>query len=400
MSWRRRALPAFGLASLLAVLVVLAQPSPPPARANIACEAASAPAHALTGGIGAITGGAIGGGNPVGEACNSLTDGVVGAVTAPITSALKGIGSGIFNQITGWVTEGATWLIGQVISAIDQTTTPQLTTKGFLSEYGRMAEIAVFLAAAMLLAAVLEGLAQGSSALLVRVVLVNLPLAFLATSVAYAVVQLLLVATDGLCHAIAVATAHNSQRFFTAAIGDLGKAGGTAGKAGRRSRRCRPRDRRGRSGGGRDRGAPLRHLPGGDHRRLRRLLRLDRAADARRGGLRRRPLHAAGAGGLDLAALVGHAAPQRRAARRRDRLEVRDRLDHQPRRRADRRKRRPDRAHPRRLGADAARLLLSLRPLQTRPLRRGRDGRRLRASLSGGRCQRRRRHSCSATPRW
>ncbi len=231
MSWRRRALPACGLAALLALLVVLAQPSPPPARANIACEAASAPAHALTGGIGAITGGAIGGGNPVGEACNSLTNGVVGAVTAPITSALKGIGSGIFNQITGWVTEGATWLIGQVISAIDQTTTPQLTTKGFLSEYGRMAEIAVFLAAAMLLAAVLEGLAQGSSALLVRVVLVNLPLAFLATSVAYAVVQLLLVATDGLCHAIAVATAHNSQRFFTAAIGDLGKAGGTAGKA-------------------------------------------------------------------------------------------------------------------------------------------------------------------------
>ena len=231
MSWRRRALPACGLAALLAVGVVLCQPSPPPARANIACEAASAPAHAITGGIGAITGGAIGGGNPVGEACNSLTGGVVGAVTAPITSALKGIGSGIFNQITGWVTEGATWLIGQVISAIDQTTTPQLTTKGFLSEYGRMAEIAVFLAAAMLLAAVLEGLAQGSSALLVRVVLVNLPLAFLATSVAYAVVQLLLVATDGLCHAIAVATAHNSQRFFTAAIGDLGKAGGTAGKA-------------------------------------------------------------------------------------------------------------------------------------------------------------------------
>ncbi len=130
MRWRRRARPGCGLASLLAVLVVLAQPFPPPAQANIACEAPSAPAHALTGGIGAITGGAIGGGNPVGEACNSLTNGVVGAVTAPITSALKGIGSGIFNQITGWVTEGATWLIGQVISAIDQTTTPQLTTRG------------------------------------------------------------------------------------------------------------------------------------------------------------------------------------------------------------------------------------------------------------------------------
>ncbi|HVC07310.1 MAG TPA: hypothetical protein VND98_06995 [Solirubrobacterales bacterium] len=227
----RRALAAVFLAGLLAGLVVLAQPSPPPARANIACEVASGPAHAITGGIGAITGGAIGGGNPVGDACNSLTDGVVGAVTSPITNALKGIGSGIFSQITSWVSEGAIWLIGQVVSAIEQTTTPQLTTAGFLSEYGRMAEVAVFLAAAMLLFAVLEGVAQGNSGLLVRVVLVNLPLAFLATSVAYIVVQLLLIATDGLCHAIAVATAHNSQRFFHAAIGDLGKAGGTAGKA-------------------------------------------------------------------------------------------------------------------------------------------------------------------------
>lgn len=219
------------LAGLLAGLALLAQPSPSPARANIACEVATGPAQAITGPIGAITGGAIGGGNPVGDACNSLTDGAVGAITSPITNALKGIGSGIFNQITSWVSEGAIWLIGQVVSAIEQTTTPQLTTAGFLSEYGRMAEVAVFLAAAMLLFAVLEGVAQGSSGLLVRVVLVNLPLAFLATSVAYIAVQLLLIATDGLCHAIAVATAHNSQRFFHAAIGDLGKAGGTAGKA-------------------------------------------------------------------------------------------------------------------------------------------------------------------------
>ena len=69
-----------------------------------------------------------------------------------------------------------------------------------------MAQIAALLAAAMLLLAVLEGLAQGNAGLLARVVLVNLPLAFIATSVAYVVVQLLLVATDGLCHAIASAS--------------------------------------------------------------------------------------------------------------------------------------------------------------------------------------------------
>ncbi len=83
---------------------------------------------------------------------------------------------------------------------------------------------------AMLLLAVLEGLAQGNAGLLARVVFVNLPLAFIATSVAYAVVQLLLVATDGLCHAIASASGDNSQHFFKAAITGLGEAGGSAGK--------------------------------------------------------------------------------------------------------------------------------------------------------------------------
>ena len=153
-----------------------------------------------------------------------------GAVTSPITGALKGVGNDVFKQITTWVAEGASWLIGQVVSAIEETTTPQLTAKGFLAEYGQMAAIAALLGTAMLLLAVLEGLAQGNSALLARVVLVNVPLAFLATSVAYVVVQLLLVATDGLCHAIAVASHENSRHFFQAAIGDLGKAGGAAGK--------------------------------------------------------------------------------------------------------------------------------------------------------------------------
>ena len=54
----------------------------------------------------------------------------------------------------------------------------------------------------------------------------------------------------------------------------------------------------------------------------------------------------------------------------------------------DLRRRRRRRAHPRRLGADAAGLLRALRALPPRPLRRGRDGRRLRPAL-GGRGRRR-----------
>jgi type IV secretion system protein TrbL len=230
MSWLPRCLAAALLAGLLAALIVVAQPSPTPARANPLCDVGSAPAGVVTEGVGAITGGIIGGGNPVGDACNAVSGEVTGAVTAPITDALKGVGNGIFEQITTWVADGASWLIQQVVKGIEETTTPQLTTKGFLAQYGRMAEIAALMGLAMLLLAVLEGLAQGNAGLLARVVLINLPLAFIATSVAYAVVQLLLVATDGMCHAIATASHDNSEHFFKAAITGLGEAGGEAGK--------------------------------------------------------------------------------------------------------------------------------------------------------------------------
>lgn len=229
MNSLRRALAAGVLASLLAGLVLLAQPSLPAARANVGCDVTTAPAGALSEGVGTITGGAIGGGNPVGDACNEVTDGAVEAVTSPVTSALKGIGNGILNQVTTWVAEGATWLIGQVVTEIEKTTTPDLTTKGFVGEYAKMAEIAALLAAAMLLLAIVEAVAQSSWAVLGKAVFVSVPVAFLGTSVAFAVVQMLLVSTDGLSHAVALATQNHSEHFFKSAIGDLSHAGGSAG---------------------------------------------------------------------------------------------------------------------------------------------------------------------------
>jgi uncharacterized membrane protein len=225
-----RLLCVLGLSAVLAAMVVLAQPEPPRAQANVACDLGSGPAAAVTGGIGAITGGAIGGGNPVGDTCNEVTDGAVGALTSPIEGAIEGLGNSIFGQITDWASEGAAWLIGRVVELTEETTTPKLTTPGFLKTYGQMALIGGLLAAAMLLAAVLEGIAQGNMGMLVRVVGVNLPLAFIATSVAYAIVQMALIGTDGLCHAIGAASQESSQHFFHGAIAGLGKAGGSAGE--------------------------------------------------------------------------------------------------------------------------------------------------------------------------
>lgn len=229
MSWLPKWLGCALVVGSLALLMVCAQPSAPKAQANVLCDVGGA-VGSVAGGLGPVTGGIVGGGNPVGDTCNAVSGAVTGAITNPVTDALKGVGNDIFQQITTWVAEGASWLIGQVVNGIEETTTPELTTRGFLAEYGQMAQIAALMGLAMLLLAVLEGLAQGNAALLARVVLVNLPLAFIATSVAYAVVQLLLVGTDQLCHAIASASHDSSTHFFKSAITGLGEAGGEVGK--------------------------------------------------------------------------------------------------------------------------------------------------------------------------
>ncbi len=199
------------------------------AQANVICEAASGAVGGIADGV-PIIGGAIGGGNPVGDACDSVTDDVVGAATAPVRGALKGIGSGIFDQIGAWVSDGAAWLMGRVVRLIDKTTSPDLTDGGFLRQYRKMAEIALVLAAAMLLLAVLEGLARGNVGMLARIVFVNVPLAFIGASVAFVVVQLLLGVTDALSHAISASAGRDGERFFEEAIKSLGAVGGTTGE--------------------------------------------------------------------------------------------------------------------------------------------------------------------------
>jgi type IV secretion system protein TrbL len=222
-----RRLLALGSAALvLALALAIGNPSPEAASANAPCDAASAP-------VGAVTG-AVGIGNPVGDACNAVTDpalGLAGKALEPLKEAASSIGRGIFNQITEWVADGATWLVGQVVALTDVTTSPNLLSKGFVRSYRQMALIAAALGALMLLFAVIDSLGRGDSEGLVRVFLVSVPLAAIATSAAYVVVALLIATTDGFSHAIAVSTAQNTHDFFKGATQTLSEAGAGVGAA-------------------------------------------------------------------------------------------------------------------------------------------------------------------------
>jgi hypothetical protein len=219
MPWPRRSLLLAASVGIV-FFFLLVRPGEQEAKANVPCDLGAAP-------IGAVTG-AIGIGNPVGDACNAVTDGAVGAVTSPITGAIEGVGNSIFGGITEWVSGGAAWLIGQVARLSDETTTPELTTEGFIRQYKKMESIALFMAVAMLFFAVLESLGQGSG--LLRVVFLNLPLALIGSSVAFVVVQMLVAATDGVSHIVAASTESETQHFFHGAIKGLGGAGEKAGE--------------------------------------------------------------------------------------------------------------------------------------------------------------------------
>jgi hypothetical protein len=232
MRWLLRAGVLGGAVVVLAIALVVAQPRPTTARANIACEASTGGLGLLGGVAEDVTGGAIGIGNPVGDLCDKVTGKVTGAITSPVSNALKGVGDDVFKELTKWVAQGAGWLTGQVVTAVDSSTTPHLRQAGFLSEYTKMSAIAVLLAVAALLAAILQGIAQGNAGLMLRVVLVNTPLAFLGTSIAFVVVQLLVGTTDSLCHAISAGTGDHGAELFEKAITGLGSVGGKVGEVG------------------------------------------------------------------------------------------------------------------------------------------------------------------------
>jgi hypothetical protein len=224
MAWLRRAAILLGAVAVALAALTFADPSPPQAKANVACDIGVVPTAPITG--------ALGIGNPVGDACSAVTDpvlGVAGHVLDPLKDAAASLGKGVFNQITTWAADGAVWLLGEVVELTQKTTSPDLLGKGFLRQYGQMASIATVLALLMVLFAVLESVGRGDGGMLWRVVLVNVPLAAIATSAAYVVVQMLIATSDGFSEVIAHSTASDTRAFFKGAVQALAEAGGAAG---------------------------------------------------------------------------------------------------------------------------------------------------------------------------
>lgn len=211
------ATPAIASASICPEVPVLGQ----------ACEAAETGVGAATSAGEAGLSGPLPG---VGLA-SPVTEAVGGAIGGAAKEAIGAVTAPIFDQIASVTTDAASWLVGKVAALVSETSSPDLMSPGFLARYRQMAEIAALLGAAMLLAAVLEGIARGDLALLGRAVLVNLPLAFIAMSFAYVAVAALLGITDQLCGVFAQSSGHDAQGFLHGSAEAISKAGASVGGA-------------------------------------------------------------------------------------------------------------------------------------------------------------------------
>ena len=133
--------------------------------------------------------------------------------------AAKAVAQPIFRQATEWVAQGAGWLVGRVGGLIDASTTPRLQSRWFAGQYAQMGLLATAVALPLLFLAVIQAALARNSALITRA-LAAVPVAFVLTGGAVALVAALLGVTDWACQAISGQSGSNSRAFFS----DVAKA--------------------------------------------------------------------------------------------------------------------------------------------------------------------------------
>lgn len=123
--------------------------------------------------------------NPAQAACDAgeaLVDGGADAVKDVVTAPVTAAGDAVMKGVTAWVANGASWLVRQAGTLIDETTTPRISSPWFTRQYRAMGAIAAVFALPLLLLAVIQAVLTRNASVLVRAVTVNLPAAFLLTA--------------------------------------------------------------------------------------------------------------------------------------------------------------------------------------------------------------------------
>ncbi len=169
------------------------------------------------------------GGSGLGAACQSAAGAVAGPVTS-LPSQVAGLGAdSILSSMASWVTNGATWLLGQIGSALQSSTQIDLGASWFTSHFETMAALAGVVIVPLLLLGIVQAIHRQSTSLLLRSILINVPVALLLTGAAVKLVQLGLALVDAMSADVAHGAGLDTGHFLTATTNALsGTAAGPA----------------------------------------------------------------------------------------------------------------------------------------------------------------------------
>jgi len=129
--------------------------------------------------------------------------GLAGAAGSAGSSLLGAGADSVLQSVTSWVIDGASWLLGQIGSALSATTTVDVGAGWFSAHYKVMVGLAAVVVVPMLLCALIQSVYRQSPSTLLRSALVHLPLALLLGAAVVQLVGLALAATDDLSSAVA-----------------------------------------------------------------------------------------------------------------------------------------------------------------------------------------------------
>ena len=147
---------------------------------------------------------------------------IVGGVGGSAVSSVAGsAASDVLGALSAWVVNGATWLLGQVGHLLADTTSIDLRAGWFKDHYRVMVGLTGVVLLPLLLLSVVQAVYRQSTSALVRVVLVQLPLAALLSAVAVQLVQLGLTVTDNLSSSVAASAGGDVQQLLSGVAGQL-----------------------------------------------------------------------------------------------------------------------------------------------------------------------------------
>jgi len=120
----------------------------------------------------------------------------------------------LLGAIGQWVADGAAWLLDQVGAVMSSTTGAQLGSSWFGARFSLMSELAASVILPMICCAVIQAIYRQSAAALLRIFLVNLPIALVVTGVAVELVRIGLVVTDAMSDQFLAAGGVDTRHFL------------------------------------------------------------------------------------------------------------------------------------------------------------------------------------------